>query len=395
VHIGNFSANTGYWRVRFEDDPVTGQAEMVMVTYKTTENSPVDPTGHHTGTWRDPNGANAPENELLGVMYIGDNDSLYFPVRVTAEHAKDPFYRNTGLQDMPPGTYINIGHDMVGWEWDAVVDNGRTPENLTILAETPVHGSLLTDAGFYYDLGTGVIHTTRYTADSGAMVFSSGMNLWSWGLELVAPDRRVQQMTYNLLADMGAQPVTPADTLILDGQTPDELPDYSAKYLREGEGSAPVISNVQADVEGTDVTISWETDKPATGQIWLRSENTDWRLSRFPFNQLITSQALHTDYTTTHSLIRVNLDRGMSYEYYVSSMDSEGRVSISEKGTFVTSSGSVNARLFDVVYPPLRSVQCFVEGNKPATIGIGVAAVVGVVVGLWRGVVFLRRRRRA
>jgi hypothetical protein len=132
VSLGFFSSNVSYWRVRFEPDPWTGQAGRVMVTYKTTESGPPDPSGTPTSTWRDPAGANDPENALIGMQYIGDNDNHSFPLRVTAAMGKDRLYRHTGLDTLPDGTYVDLGQRLVGWEWDAVVDNGHTPAGLTM-----------------------------------------------------------------------------------------------------------------------------------------------------------------------------------------------------------------------------------------------------------------------
>src|SRR6185369_9358911 len=37
VNLAFFSSNVSYWRIRFEDDPLTGQPDRTMVTYKTTQ----------------------------------------------------------------------------------------------------------------------------------------------------------------------------------------------------------------------------------------------------------------------------------------------------------------------------------------------------------------------
>nr|MBA3869018.1 hypothetical protein [Anaerolineae bacterium] len=142
VHIGFFGANTSFWRIRFEADPITNEPDSVMVTYKSTESGNPDPSGQPTGTWRDPNGANTPENALIGEMYVGYNLSLYFPLRLSATDMSDPLFRHTGLQNMPPNTYLNVGaeNQLLGWEWDTFVDNGLSPPNLKILAKSPVLG---------------------------------------------------------------------------------------------------------------------------------------------------------------------------------------------------------------------------------------------------------------
>ena len=82
------------------------------------------------------------------------------------------------------------------------------------------------------------------------------------------------QITYNILADMGVQPATPSDGLVLDSETaPPErpLPDF----LSLADARPPVISNLQAVVDGDSVTISWDTDVEAIGQLWF-GENVDF-----------------------------------------------------------------------------------------------------------------------
>jgi hypothetical protein len=106
VHICFFGANTCYWRVRFEPDPVTLEPDAVIVCYKTAQSGPADPSGHATSSWRDSTSVNTPENALIGVQYIGDHDSFFFPWRVSAEFAQHRLYRNTGLEYLPPGAYI-------------------------------------------------------------------------------------------------------------------------------------------------------------------------------------------------------------------------------------------------------------------------------------------------
>ena len=124
VNIASFSANTAYWKVRYEDGNRT------LVCYKTVEGSGSEGNGtvsdndwgpdgikgtaddalgldgkagtaddnpqNATTTWRDngappgdPNappggrvGPDMPENQLFGIMYVGDNDAYDFPVTV-------------------------------------------------------------------------------------------------------------------------------------------------------------------------------------------------------------------------------------------------------------------------------------------------------------------------
>jgi hypothetical protein len=383
VHIGSFSSNTGYWRVRFEPDPQTGEPDSVMVGYKSTQSGPPDPSGHATGTFRDPEGANAPENALLGTMYVGDNINLFFPLQISAEEAQDAIYRNTGLQGIPEGSEVQIGSRLLGWEWDGIVDNGLTPDNLTVLASTSLYGNKLMDAGREY---TGVqpneAIVSRYEAPSGALVFSTGTNQWSWGLAIVEPNPVIQQVTYNLLADMGIQPATPAESLVLDGEEAD-VP-VTEDYFFPDEGSAPVISNIQVVTDDHSASFTWETDTDANGQIGVGLSPDV--LTLFGRSDL--------DFERTHQVYQDFLKRDTQYYYVVVSTDEQGRRTVSDVDTFQTEAGGFGGRITGFVRPLAGSVVCLVQG-QPAVAIVGglviVAAVLLVIVFLWRRI----RRRPA
>jgi hypothetical protein len=248
ISLAVFSSNTAYWRVRLPDDGRT------LVCYKTVETAgaaedPVSPTT----LWRDPRGPNDPENALLGAMYVGDNDTNYFPLVV--QPRDDPLLRHvfTGTRST-----LRLGSSLVGWEWDSVVHNGRTPPGLRILAASPAHGELLTvGKTTRYVPGAAVVTSTIYRARSGALVFDAATDQWAWGLEPVgyvdatgfertvsrlhlraalnrmgitratytgppnagAEIPAVAQLTYNILAAMGARPALPraSPALVLSG----------------------------------------------------------------------------------------------------------------------------------------------------------------------------------
>jgi methionine-rich copper-binding protein CopC len=216
-------ANEVYWKVRYENGP--GGANTVMVCYKTTQSGPADPSGIPTGTWRDPNGANQPENGLTGIMYVGDNDGKFFPMHVTAAQGSDPVWRHTELATLAPGTSEDIGTNIVGWEWDARVANGAEPPGVITLAASPVSGNLIQGNGAFVTPGSTTVNMTKYVAGSGALVVATGTNQWFRGLATTAfgvgePDVIFQQATTNILADMGALPSTPASNIVLDASSP-------------------------------------------------------------------------------------------------------------------------------------------------------------------------------
>jgi hypothetical protein len=211
VHLGFFSANSAYWRVRFE--PSTDSAAVanrVMACYKDPlAADPVAPTY----TWRGPEN-NRPENALLGVMYVGDD--VYSPMGgydLVVKNANDSYYANTNLTN---GATLSA---LVGYEWDAVVNNGFSPPGLVVLSESPTNSKTIAP-GLPQGTNSSISHSVRYTASSGAKVFSSGSIQYLWGLNSagVSParvDSRLQQFVINVLASMGARPVTPEPGMIV------------------------------------------------------------------------------------------------------------------------------------------------------------------------------------
>ena len=266
VNIASFSANTAYWKVRYEDGGRT------LVCYKTVEGSGSTGSGsvsandwgpdgikgtaddavgadgiagtaddnpqNSTTTWRDngappgdPNappegrvGPDRPENELFGIMYVGDNDARGFPVEIppgneAGEFAANSFWRNTGISE---NSTTSIGSMLVNWEWDAVPTQAQylshEPPGVERLYATNVQtandNSWLQDEGRLRSTSPppgqpGTIGAVKYTAHSGAEVFAAGTIQWARGLEAEA-DPRIQQATYNVLSEMGVQPETPS-----------------------------------------------------------------------------------------------------------------------------------------------------------------------------------------
>ena len=386
VHLAVFSANTAYWRIRFEDDLQTGKPLRTMVTYKTTESGPPDPTGIHTGTWRDPSGVNDPENGLLGSMYMGDNSALFFPLRITAENAQDRLYRNTGLAEMPSGSYVNIGRDLFGWEWDQVVDNGYTPDGLQILAESPVIGKFLLDAGREYSsVQKGVAHTTRYIAPSGAIIFAAGTIHWALGLDIVEPNQIIRQITYNLLADMGVQPKTPDASLVLDDEEIDVVTDMPTLYFDERE-SAPTISDLRVETEDTRIIVSWRTDSETNGQVWYGSE-PDHLVKWAPYND--------SEFTLEHQIAVPYLEPATRYYVQVISANRAGASSFSDPQSVQTTSSSLAELVRSRLRPVVGSAYCWVQSNTILTaLIVGALILVIATLLVWRLGKLLRDKAR-
>lgn len=213
VNLAFFSANTAYWRVRFENSS-TGKPNRVMVCYKEAATS-----SEPTNTFRSKLN-NKPESALLGVMYIADkSDDISGGFDFVVKKSDDPYYANTNLNN---GDKLS---QLVGFEWDAVNANAYPPSGEPIIlaeselpmAENPTTGNL---EGFPPNTNPRVSHSVRYTAASGAKVFSTGSIQWVWGLDsdgVIPPraDNRARQIAVNILADMGAKPQTPAPNLVV------------------------------------------------------------------------------------------------------------------------------------------------------------------------------------
>ncbi len=387
VHIGFFTANTGYWRVRFEPDPVTNEPDSVMVTYKTTESGSPDPSGVPTGTWRDPQGANNPENGLIGVMYIGDNYNLFFPLRLSSEYTSDPLFRHTGLQDMPANSYLDVGEGIVGWEWDRTADNGMSPDGLTVVADTPLYGFILQDAGRAQNgnLSPANAVTTYYVAPSGAIVFASGTIQWSWGLgahgvEIQPTDPYIAQITYNILADMQILPATPVD-IIVDGSDVPDLPLPTDRVKTLGEVQPPNISDIQITADDTSFTVTWKTDDEATGQLWYGT-SPDHIISALP-----------TDSTRSfdHSFTATGLVAERTYYIKVASINGDWTYTISDGSSITTSAASVPQKFKAAFDPLLQRGKCWISANRTGAIIMGVLGV--VIVALLVAPTFILRRR--
>jgi hypothetical protein len=354
VNIGIFSGNTSFWSVRFAPDPWSGKADRTMVAYNTTETGVPDPSGIPTTSWRDPEGEAQPENALFGIQYLGDNETNYFPLRVYAGEVTDPLFLNTGLEQLPAGSYVDIGKSLVGWEWDGFVDNGAAPKGVTTLFNTPVVGEILQDAGSNFTLGKANVETAYYQAPSGSIVFASGTIQWSWGLDLYEPDVRIQQVTYNVFERMGVQPATPGPDLVVNGRQEGPPKKLTPKYPT----SPPAITDITVDFsqEGR-VIISWQTDKPSTSQIWYWIADSngyfdDQSVWIYPSNNS------SSDLVQSHQVDLLDLKPGLEYHFELVSQDREGNSTLSSAQIFdVPQTGTID-RLASGFQPVMSDIIC-------------------------------------
>lgn len=203
VHLGFFASNEAYWQVRFEPSS-KGEANRTMVGYKEAAQSydPLaidgDPSNDKfiTIRFRDLkpifgviDSVAQPENGLGGVMYHGDP----FDGDIVVSDATSWVYAGAGVSN------ASRFSGLLGYETDAIFDNGYSPPQLRKIAESP-------------DTWRGS-HMATYTTASGSIVFATGSNQWSWGIDNYGfrnlEQEPAKQATRNVLARFGAAPFPP------------------------------------------------------------------------------------------------------------------------------------------------------------------------------------------
>ncbi len=257
-----------------------------------------------TTTWRDngappgnPNapsggrvGPDEPENSLLGSMYVGDNDNFDYPLTIPATNGQDEFagdriWRNTGISQ---GASTSINSKLNGWEWDSIPTQAqylsKQPSGVKRVSQTDVGAApsppeWIQDEGLLYSTTPPpgqptTVSAVKYKAASGALVFAAGTIQWSWGLAphyLDKPsesyedppvdlsDSRIQQATYNIFADGGVEPLTPAG-IVVDGNEPPEA-SFTATPNPASAGSLVAFNaSGSTDSDGTIVKYEWDLD---------------------------------------------------------------------------------------------------------------------------------------
>ncbi|MGN6326406.1 DUF4082 domain-containing protein [Pseudolysinimonas sp.] len=283
LNLQFLSGNEVYWHTRYESSSVdpSGGGYRTLVSYKETwSNAKIDPSTTWTGTWRDPRfappsaGAGRPENTLTGTMYMSNSDDL--PVTVSSTEGKLRIWRNTSLATMAAGTSQALAPHTIGYESDEDVDNGMRPAGLidmsTTVGSTPQY---LRDFGSVVTPGTTTHHITLYRAPSGARVFSAGSIQWTWGLDQdhdgngAAADPRMQQAQVNLLADMGAQPLTIMSGLVkttasTDTTAPTVTVTTPAANASIANGASVTVTGTASDVGGVVAGVEVSTDGGTT-----------------------------------------------------------------------------------------------------------------------------------
>ena len=177
-------------------------------------------------------------------------------IQVPAAEGKLRFWRNTDVAGLATSAVATLPDETLGYEWDEDRDNGSRPAGLMRLSDTTVPNvQYLQDFGSNYASGTANHALTLYRHSSGALVFGAGTVQWTWGLDSehdrgsAEASPAMQQATMNLLADMGAQPLTPASGMVTSASSTDSVAPTSR--VTSPTGGASVAANSTITITGT------------------------------------------------------------------------------------------------------------------------------------------------
>ena len=245
VNEAFFSGNEVSWETRFGNSiDGTSTADRTLICYKMTkmELSPpdgvADPSGGWTGAFLDPGStaygqAFEPENILTGSLFSVNgnrNDAMTVP----GTYADLRIWRNTSIAKLSPTQTATFPAGTLGYEWDSDFNDSTRPSGEIDLSSTSVDITtgqyVRLDYGNTYGTGVATQSLVEFRdPTSHALVFGTGTVQWSWGLAnvptadpadaVVTVDPDMQQATVNILADMGAQPLTLQSDLVAATQT--------------------------------------------------------------------------------------------------------------------------------------------------------------------------------
>ncbi len=316
VNLVFLSGNEVFWKTRWENS-IDGSSTTyrTLVSYKETHNNaPLDPLDPPTwtGTWMDPRfsppaDGGRPQNALTGTLFTVNCCTTTSTISVPQTYSALRFWRNTRVATLPAGGSTSLSTALLGYEWDADVDNGFRPAGLVDLSATAVTASQkLQDYGSTYASGTAIHQMTLYRHSSGALVFSAGTVQWTWGLDGThdqggsTPDTAVQQAMVNVLADMRAQPASLQAGLVAATASTDTVAPTSTITSPSSGATVPIgvsltISGTASDtgggvVAGVEVSVDGGTSwHPASG-------TSNWTYTWTPtFNGSVTIKSRAVD----------------------------------------------------------------------------------------------------
>jgi hypothetical protein len=309
VNEGFFSGNEVSWQTRFAPSADgTNTPNRTLVTYKETKlelpapDGIADPSSVWTGAFLDPGsiaktGLFQPQNILTGSLFQV-NGYRSDAITVPGSYGKNRLWRNTSIANLTSSQTATFPTGTLGYEWDSDFNNSTRPSGEIDLSSTTVNvadGTYREDYGNIYGSGTATNNQVEFRdPTSHALVFGTGTVQWSWGLTnvptsdpadaVVTVDKRMQQATVNIIADMGIQPLTLQSGLVAatkstDTTGPTVTVNTPASNLTVPALTPITVSGTAADTGGgvvarvevsTDGGTTWN---PATG---LNSWTYSW-----------------------------------------------------------------------------------------------------------------------
>jgi hypothetical protein len=291
VDLGFFGANDVYWQIRYETSPATGQANRVIVCYKTLADAEdpmaANPSTYYliTDLWRafKISYPGLPEAQLIGEMYNGQ-EPMNAPVVVS--NASSWVFNGTGLAN---GSQLR---GLQGFEADQIYPSGISPTNVIQLAHSPY---TINSNTYYGDM-------SLYQASSGAWVFATGSMYFQYGLSALSPwspspsvvSPAAQQITQNVLNAFIAGTVPGGQPTPTSSPTPTPTGPISLRGVAVGgapaSGGSSVTVNVPTGVQVGDVLVA-HIGVRGTGQIGAPS---GWSLVRRDTASTTAEQAIYT-----------------------------------------------------------------------------------------------------
>lgn len=235
-----FSGNEVFWKTRLAPSiDGANTANRTLVCYKETKlsfpqpNGIPDPSGIWTGTFMDPASSTngrpyQPQNQVTGSLF-SVNGYRSDAITVPGAFAKMRLWRGTTVANLTSSQTATFPVGTLGYEWDSDVEDAARPAGQIAMSSTTVDindGKYRLDYGNTYGNGTATHSLVAFRDQiSHALVFGAGTVQWSWGLTnmptgnpddaVVTEDKRMQQATVNIFADMAVQPKSLQSNLLV------------------------------------------------------------------------------------------------------------------------------------------------------------------------------------
>ncbi len=240
MNVAFFGANAIYRKIRLEDSPLGSSRH--QVNYRVASEDPVNGKNPDevTVSWRDAP-SNRPESSLIG------RDVRVQPGARPTWSSATPARGCSTAADLKNGDKLP---NAVGNEYDRVMPESPTPDNIQVLAHSPV---TCRDKKSFAD-------ATYYTAASGAGVIDVGTFWWIPPLKSDCPngpttstDCKIQKIVENILRDFSLGPAGDRHPSVNNLAQFGIRPGYTGKIIppEQDSPSAPPSTSPQKSTTTT------------------------------------------------------------------------------------------------------------------------------------------------